>query len=186
MSPNYFASSRSTKHLVLTNFQNEFFNSVLPKYPPPSRPFSRSFQMIDLINTACSENYLSKVLVGDFNIPEIDSLSWNTVKSESHYSFKFLECLRDNYLEQLVQMQTRWRDQQPGNLSYLVLTDFEDSILNLESTNNLGNSDYLSLECLINCITENYVNDIEKRNFYRANYVSANQKNLKCRMGCII
>ena len=151
------------------------------------------------INTACSENYLSKVLVGDFNIPEIDWLSWNTVKSESHYSFKFLECLRDNYLEQLVQMPTRWRYQQPGNLLDLVLTDFEDSILNLESTNHLGNSDHLSLEFLINRITENYVNDIEKRNFYRADYVSANQKkllsgglcickskNLKCRMGCFI
>ena len=73
-------------------------------------------------------------------------------------------------------MPTRWRDQQPGNLLDLVLTDFEDSILNLESTNHLGNSDHLSLEFLINRITENYVNGIEKRNFYRADYVSANQK----------
>ena len=121
--------------------------------------------MMDLINTACSENYLSKVLVGDFNIPEIDWLSWNTVKSESHYSFKFLECLRDNYLEQLVQMPTRWRDQQPGNLLDLVLTDFEDSILNLESTNHLGNSDHLSLEFLINRITENMSTILRKETF---------------------
>ena len=58
----------------------------------------------------------------------------------------------------------------------MVLTDFEDSVLNLESTNYLGNSEHLSLEFLINRITENYVDDIEKRNFYRADYVSANQK----------
>ena len=73
-------------------------------------------------------------------------------------------------------MPTRWSDQQPGNLLDLVLTDFEDSILNLESTNHLGNSDHLSLEFLINRITENYVNDIEKRNFYQVDYVSVNQK----------
>ena len=114
--------------------------------------------------------------MGDYNIPEIDWLSWNTIKSESHYSFKFLECLRDNYLEQLVHMPTRWRDQQPGSLLDLVLTDCEDNILNLETANHLGNSDHLSIEFLINCSTENYVNEVEKRNFYRADYVSANQK----------
>ena len=73
-------------------------------------------------------------------------------------------------------MPTRWRDQQPGNLLDLVITDCEDNILNLETTNHLGNSDHLSIEFYINCYTEKFVNKIEKRNFYRADYVLANQK----------
>ena len=145
-------------------------------YRSPNSSLENTTKMMDLINNACSENYLFKVFVGDFNILEIDWLSWNTVKSESHHSFKFKECLRDNYLEQLVQMPTRWRNQQPGNLLDLVLTDCEDNILNLDSTNHLGNSDHLSLDFLINCNTEYYVTEVEKRNFYRADYISANQK----------
>ena len=181
---------RSDKNIVLTNYdfnESVWVNIYLKNeqklliggiYRSPNSSPENTIKMIDLINIACNENYMyvTKVLVGDYNIPEIDWLSWNTIKSESHYSFKFLECLRDNYLEQLVHMPTRWRDQQPGNLLDLVLTDCEDNILNLETANHLGNSDHLSIEFLINCSTENYVNEVEKRNFYRADYVSANQK----------
>ena len=145
-------------------------------YRSPNSSLENTQKMLDLINTACSGNYISKIIIGDFNIPEIDWVSLTTVKSETHYSFGFLECLRDNYLEQLVFMPTRWRDQQPGNLLDLVITDCEDNILNLETTNHLGNSDHLSIEFYINCYTEKFVNKIEKRNFYRADYVLANQK----------
>ena len=102
---------RSDQNPVLTNYefnesvwvniylQNERKILIGGIYRSPNSTLENTLKMMALINTACSENYLLKVLVGNFNIPEIDWLSWNTVKSESHYSFKFLECLRDNYLD---------------------------------------------------------------------------------------
>lgn len=179
---------RSDLNLTFTNFdfnesvwvnlylQNDQKLLIGGLYRSPNSSVENTLKMLDLLYVVCSENPVSKVIVGDFNIPEIDWLSWTTVKSETHYSFKFLECLRDNYLEQLVQMPTRWRDLQPGNLLDLILTDCADYILNLETTSHLGNSDHLSLEFLIECISDNNVDEIEKRNFYRADYVLANHK----------
>ncbi|MEW8545341.1 MAG: reverse transcriptase family protein, partial [Candidatus Thiodiazotropha sp.] len=179
---------RSDLNLTLTNFdfnesvwvnlylQNDQSLLIGGIYRSPNSSLENTLKMLDLLYVACGNNPTLKVIVGDFNFPEIDWLSWTTVKSETHYSFKFLECLRDNYLEQLVQSPTRWRDLQPGSLLDLILTDCEEYILNLETTNHLGNSDHLSLEFLIDCTSEKNVGELEKRNFYRGDYILANRK----------
>ena len=91
-------------------------------------------------------NYLHKIIVGDFNFPEIDWSNWMTTTNENHNSFRFFECLRDNYLEQFVNQPTRWRDLEPGNVLDLVLADSVDLINNLEITTRIGKSDHLCIE----------------------------------------
>ena len=63
------------------------------------------------------------MIVGDFNLPEIDWNLWNTRRSENHFSYLLLENLRDNILEQPINRPTRWLHDTPGNVLDLYLVD---------------------------------------------------------------
>ena len=66
--------------------------------------------------------------MGDFNMPEINWELWTTSRSENHHSYRFLECLRDNFLEQPITHPTRWVNDEPGNVLDLCLIDDTDLI----------------------------------------------------------
>ena len=78
------------------------------------------FQLLDSVGTV---NFKKLLIIGDCNYPLIDWSNWTTTTSETHNTFKFLECLRDNYFEQFVTTPTRWRDENPGNVIDLALSD---------------------------------------------------------------
>ena len=67
--------------------------------------------------------YEHTVIVGDFNFPEINWESWTVNSSETHPAFKLIECLRDNFLFQHVQSNTRHRFGQEPSCLDLVLSD---------------------------------------------------------------
>ena len=86
------------------------------------------------------------MIVVDFNIPEIDWNLWTTCRNENHFSYLFLENLRDNFLEQPINRPTRWLHDTPGNVLDLCLVDNTDIIKEIDNTTRLGNSDHLCLE----------------------------------------
>ena len=65
-----------------------------------------------LITQAIESGYKHTVIVGDFNFPEINWESWSVSSSETHPAFKFIECLRDNFLFQHVHSTIRHRFEQ--------------------------------------------------------------------------
>ena len=75
---------------------------------------------------------LQKIIisVGDFITPEIDWNLWTTCKNENHFSYLFLENIRDNNycLEQHINRPTRWLHDTPGNVLDLCLVDSVDII----------------------------------------------------------
>ena len=145
-------------------------------YRSPQSDSENNGKLLDIINAATSKHFTHTMIVGDFNIPEIDWNLWTTCKNENHFSYLFLENIRDNFLEQPVNRPTRWLHDTPGNVLDLCLVDSSDIIGELDITTRLGNSDHLCLE--IELIFPVLTNNIttKKRNFYRGDYKTANSK----------
>lgn len=61
-------------------------------------------------------------MMGDFNLPKIDWLTWTTPRENmnEHHNL-FIECIRDNYLYQHINMPTRGHIQQQPNIYILDL-----------------------------------------------------------------
>ena len=77
------------------------------------------------------------VTTGEFNYPDIDWELWNA-KEES--SLSFIECVRDNFLLQMIDHHTRER-QEPSLLNLLLVNDNEN-IVNTKYLDPLGSSDH--------------------------------------------
>ena len=92
--------------------------------------------------------YLSKVVVGDFNLNQI---KW-TPEPEIHLAetspeSKFVECIRDTYLVQHLTEPTRYRRGNIPTCDDLLFSTYENNISNIAYNAPLGNSDHLSISC---------------------------------------
>ncbi|GAB0188391.1 hypothetical protein GRJ2_001304400 [Grus japonensis] len=81
------------------------------------------------------------VLVGDFNLPEV---CWKYNTAERKQSRRFLECVEDNFLTQLVREPTR-----EGALLDLLFANTEGLVGDVMVGGRLGPSDYEMIEFLI-------------------------------------
>ena len=145
-------------------------------YRSPQSSTENNDLLLDLLQKAKGANFSNILILGDFNLPDINWELWTTSRSENHLSYKFLECLRDNFWEQTIFSPTRWVKDQPGNVLDLCVTDNPEIIKNIEITTRLGNSDHLSIEIELTFprkISQSYS---EKRNYYKGDYISANRK----------
>ena len=125
------------------------------------------FCLLDHVNTV---DFRRLLIIGDFNFPEIDWATWLTSTSENHNAFRFLECLRDNYFEQFVNTPTRWRDESPGNILDLILSDNIDFVTNIEITTRLGSSDHMCIKFMLDAAVDVSNRSINNKNYYRGNY----------------
>ena len=74
--------------------------------------------------TFLSQNYTSIIIVGDFNMPDID---WSSLNASNHHSSNFCELIFDLNFSQLVDSSTHCK----GNILDLVLTNTQEIIYNL-------------------------------------------------------
>ena len=145
-------------------------------YRSPQSNYENNDLLLDLLHKAKETKFSNVLVLGDFNMPEINWELWTTSKSENHISYKFLECLRDNFWEQTVVSPTRWVNDQPGNVLDLCVTNNSDIIKNIEITTRLGSSDHLSIEIELTFPRIGPHSYTEKRNYYKGDYVDANIK----------
>ena len=89
----------------------------------PNSNQENSRHLNELINMAVSLKFKYTVLVGDFNYPDISWSDFTTPHSHTHPEFCFIECLRDNYLSQLISEPTRYREGQRANILDLFIID---------------------------------------------------------------
>ena len=123
-----------------------------------------------LITQAIERGYKHTVIVGDFNFPEINWESWSVSSSKTHPTFKFIECLRDNFLFQHGHANTRHRFcQEPSCLDF-VLSDKEELMENMKIEDKLGASDHNSILFNITCQFEKEEVNQQRPNFYKADY----------------
>lgn len=108
-------------------------------YKSPSSNEANLTALNGLISKVCDMNFSHIVTTGDFNYPDIDWELWNA-KEES--SLSFIECVRDNFLHQLIDHHTRERiGQEPSLLDFLLVNDNEN-IVNTKYLDPLGSSDH--------------------------------------------
>ena len=154
-------------------------------YRSPQSSIENNDLLLDLLQKTKDTTYSNILIMGDFNLPEINWDLWTTTRSETHISYKFLECLRDNFWEQAIFSPIRWVNDQPGNVLDLCLTDNLEIIKNIEITTRLGNSDHLSIEAELifpKKVSKSYA---EKRNYYKGDYMSANEKLSNINWSCM-
>ena len=108
------------------------------------------------------ENFPEVIMVGDFNLPQIE---WDTNEATEAFSKQFIECLEDNSMEQLVRENTRFRiGQNPSLLDLLIVSD-PNVIEDIAYSHPFGKSDH----CVLSFEVKN-IRKLEKRNKYKLNY----------------
>ena len=105
-----------------------------------------------------------KIVLGDFNYPEIDWISETSSTGKNHIASKFLKASKDALLIQHQKTPTRFREGQKSNTLDLVFTDSENLIKDLRVEAPLGKSDHYSLSITLSVISEK-VEQKPKRNY---------------------
>ena len=120
-------------------------------YRSPSSAAINDQNLLKLIDSLTLIKQDKILLIGDFNFP---SINWSnkivgTSLSVNSIAYKFISCLKDNYLTQHVHFPTRARGSQTPHTLDLVITndDFVEEIANLSP---LGKSDHSVLHCVCN------------------------------------
>lgn len=106
-------------------------------YIPPTPDSSYIANLITYISEDVSSHCKDIVLLGDFNMPDID---WSTLSSSSHLSVSFCDFIFDLNLSQLIDKPTHTK----GNILDLILTNSCHRItnINISPPKNILNSDH--------------------------------------------
>ena len=114
----------------------------------------------DLFTLVSNMKATHKIIMGDFNYPQID---WNMEISkvgEEHIASKFLKTTKDLFFIQNQKTPTRYREGQIANILDLVFTNHEELICDLKTEAALGKSDHL---CLLMELSIANVNETKRK-----------------------
>ena len=91
--------------IPLLNKDNLLFGCI---YKSPSSDEANHKDLNLILSQACTQpRNISHILItGDFNFPDV---KWNSWSASKEFSLNFLECIRDNYLHQMIEKPTRIR-----------------------------------------------------------------------------
>ncbi|XP_076039000.1 uncharacterized protein LOC143024116 [Oratosquilla oratoria] len=123
-------------------------------------------------------NVQYKVLLGDFNLPNISWSSYTTESSHMDYNSQFIEKVRDCFFTQHILDITRIRGDNTGNTLDLIFTNDETIIGEISVESPLGKSDHASI--LFTCDTQEQM-DNSKQQIYM--YEKADYQLMKERLG---
>ena len=87
-----------------------------------------------------------------------------------------MECLRGNYLYQLIEKPTRVvREGQAQNVFDLLITNNDDWVSNIGYLDQLGASDHVQLMIKCDCSLQRTNINVSKRQYYKGNYTKARE-----------
>ncbi|RMC21758.1 hypothetical protein DUI87_02627 [Hirundo rustica rustica] len=129
-------------------------------YRPPNQDEEVDNLFYKQLNNVSGSSAL--VLVGDFNLPDI---CWELNTAEKQQSRKFLECVEDNFLSQLVSKPTRG-----GTMLDLLFTNRDGLVGDVEVGGRLGHSDHEIIEFSIIGEIRRTINKISTLDFQRADF----------------
>ncbi|GAB0188331.1 hypothetical protein GRJ2_001298400 [Grus japonensis] len=127
-------------------------------YRPPDQEDQADEALCRQIEAASHSQAL--FLMGDFNHPDI---CWRDSTAGHKQSRKFLECIRDNFLLQVIEEPTR-----RGAMLDLVLTNKEGLVGNVKLTGSLGCSDHEMVDFKILTAVRRTHNKLATLDFRRA------------------
>ncbi|GAB0205472.1 mitochondrial enolase superfamily member 1 [Grus japonensis] len=129
-------------------------------YRPPDQGDQADEALYRQIGAASRSQAL--VLMGDFNHPDI---CWRDNTAEHKQSRKFLECVDDNFLLQVIEEPTR-----RGAMLDLILTNKEGLVGDVKLKGSLGCSDYKMVEFRILRAARRALSKLTTLNFSRADF----------------
>ena len=96
-----------------------------------------------------------KLILGDFNLPEIDSSKYGIVNaSKNQHSARLVESMRDAFLFQHVELPSCFHlGQEPSTLN-LILTNEENMVQESNSRAGLGKSDHIVISFKFMCYAD--------------------------------
>ena len=118
---------------------------------PPNSSETNNVNLFKLLREVSENRYSHKLIMGDFNFPEIDWLDQSTSVSETHIASRFLENIRDCYLYQLVQENTRYRIGQEPSLFDCIFTNEENMVDNIHCCSALRKSGHVVISFQFKC-----------------------------------
>ncbi len=111
-----------------------------------------------------------KLIIGDFNYPDINWETWTTVASEMSSNFKFIESLRDSYMYQHIDAPTRGRTGQNPSILDLIITNEEGMVSDIMMEGPLGKSDHSCINFDFVCRREKTCRPRTKYYYDKADY----------------
>jgi len=124
-------------------------------YRSPNSTKLNNNALLELLDGIQYNSFCSVIIVGDFNLPDINWKFPSTVNTQG-YSCEFIKRIEDNYLHQMVQEPTRGRAGQRSNILDLILTNEENSVDNIVYEAPLGKGDHsvINFRIKIDCEAE--------------------------------
>jgi len=120
-------------------------------YRSPNISSSDEDQLNDMMIQASSFKASHKLIVGDFNHPDIDWITGTCCRSSGHPAAAFLDTVNDAFLFRHCLEPTHSRPGQVANILDLVFTDEEEVVGDLEYITPLGKSHHVIIQFSLTC-----------------------------------
>ena len=114
------------------------------------------------------------LLMGDYNLKEINWVEHYTAGSKTSLPHLFYENIKDCFLYQHVDKPTRFKGEQQESVLDLVFTKEEHDIKNIEIYQPLGNSDHGLVIFYFICKWRTSINFQPHRLYFKGNYEALN------------
>ena len=154
-------------------------------YRSPNTNLDDNVLLFDMIEKAANNHKSSRkklIIIGDFNFPGINwDLETTKHRDDMHLESRFLACIQENLLFQMVNQPTHSRCEQNPTLIDLIITNDPDIIGDIAYNAPVGNSHHLVLDFNIP-ITPTKQNQVTKTRFA---YDKGNYKDMKTHMNNI-
>ena len=116
-------------------------------YKSPASAESDNSKLLEIFQSISQQySHTQLLLMGDFNLPDINWVDSHCSNSSTSLSTKFLDVTQDSFLIQCVEEPTRHQPGQQSSVLDLIKTHDPNSITNLIHVPPLGSSDH---ECLM-------------------------------------
>ena len=141
---------------------------------PTSTGANNTNFMNQIVRASEVANQNRLLIMGDFNVKEIN---WEEDEAEGEIrtlQSRFFECTKDSYLIQHVYAPTRFRNDQESTLD-LIFTKEEEDVKNIEVLQPLGKSDHGIVLCDLICEWIAKKTFRPRRLYHKGNYVEINR-----------
>ena len=138
---------------ILGKHESFLFVSI---YRSPSSDRGNDMKLLELFQEISDLSFKYKIIVGDFNLPQIDWTRHLSLRGVEDINTMFLEKVRDCYLTQHIEDITRIRGGDRGSTLDLIFSNDETIIEDISVNSPLGKSDhgYISFFCDVEDLQE--------------------------------
>lgn len=142
-------------------------------YRSPYSSNTNNQYLFELMSSVCTnKDICNLVIIGDFNCRDID---WNNLLGPPGHQQSLINCSLDNFLHQLVDKNTRFREGQEPSLLDLIFVKDDNLIKTLSYSAPLGLSDHAVLTILVPLSCQKVLPRSKRLLLNRGNYNQMNQ-----------